>query len=91
MLAAAVPAFLAALRWEGRLAARGGQPLLDPELLRGRVFRTGLAVNAAFMAFFAGVFVISLTVQTGFGYSPLHSGLVFTPTVLLAVPPVDRR
>ncbi|MFD8703731.1 MFS transporter [Kitasatospora sp. NPDC059648] len=86
MLAAAVPAFLAALRWEGRLAARGGQPLLDPELLRGRVFRTGLAVNAAFMAFFAGfVFVISLTVQTGFGYSPLRSGLVFTPMAVLAM------
>ncbi|MBD0690229.1 MFS transporter [Streptomyces sp. CBMA123] len=86
MLAAAVPAALAALRWERRLAARGGQPLLDPELLRGRVFRTGLAVNAAFMAFFAGfVFVLSLTVQTGFGYSPLRSGLVFTPMAVLAM------
>ncbi|MET8627196.1 MFS transporter [Kitasatospora sp. NPDC004669] len=86
MLAAAVPAFLAALRWESRLAARGGQPLLDPELFRGRVFRTGLAVNAAFMAFFTGfVFVISLTVQTGFGYSPLRSGLVFTPMAVLAM------
>ncbi|MFJ4191382.1 MFS transporter [Kitasatospora sp. NPDC089509] len=86
MLAAAVPALLAALRWEHRLAARGGQPLLDPALLRSRVFRTGLAVNAAFMAFFAGfVFVISLTVQTGFGYSPLRSGLVFTPMAVLAM------
>ncbi|MER7845378.1 MFS transporter [Kitasatospora sp. NPDC096077] len=86
MLAATVPALLAALRWEHRLAARGGQPLLDPALLRSRVFRTGLAVNAAFMAFFAGfVFVISLTVQTGFGYSPLRSGLLFTPMAVLAM------
>ncbi|MFD8783143.1 MFS transporter [Kitasatospora sp. NPDC059599] len=86
MLAAAVPALLATLRWERRLAARGGQPVLDPDLLRSRVFRTGLAVNAAFMAFFAGfVFVLSLTVQTGFGYSPLRSGLVFTPMAVLAM------
>ncbi|KJS61209.1 MFS transporter [Streptomyces rubellomurinus] len=86
MLAAAVPAFLAALRRERRLAARGGQPLLDPQLLRGPVFRTGLAVNAAFMAYFAGfVFVLALTLQTGFGYSPLRSGLVFTPMAVLAM------
>ncbi|MEV1177026.1 MFS transporter [Nonomuraea sp. NPDC049784] len=86
LLPASVPAFWAALAWERRLAARGGQPLLDLTLFRGKVFTTGLAINAAFMAFFTSfVFVVSLTLQTGFGFNALGAGLVFTPMAVLAM------
>ncbi|MEV5751391.1 MFS transporter [Actinoallomurus sp. NPDC052308] len=86
LLVSSVPVFWAALTWERRLAARGGQPLLDLTLFRGKVFTIGLAINAAFMAFFTSfIFVISLTLQTGFGYSALGAGLIFTPTAVLAM------
>ncbi|WP_433174287.1 MFS transporter [Actinoallomurus sp. CA-150999] len=86
LLVSSVPAFSAAVIWERRLAARGGQPLLDLTLFHRKVFTIGMAINAAFMAFFAGyIFVISLTLQTGFGYSPLRAGLIFTPTAVLAM------
>ena len=38
------------------------------------------------MAFFTSfIFVISLTLQTGFGYSALGAGLIFTPMAVLAM------
>ncbi|MGW3073235.1 hypothetical protein [Kitasatospora sp. NPDC001132] len=60
------------------LGREAGRPLWAWAMLAAAV--------PVFMAFFAGfVFVISLTVQTGFGYSPLYSGLVLILTALLAV------
>jgi EmrB/QacA subfamily drug resistance transporter len=86
LLACSVPAMAAALRWERRLSAAGGQPLLDIGLFRNRVFNLGLAVNAAFMVFFpSSTFVLSLVLQNGLGLSALRAGLCFAPMAMLAM------
>lgn len=86
LLAASVPAMTVAVWWERRLTAGGGQPLLDLTLFRSPVFNVGLAVNAAFMLFFAStVFVLSLVLQNGLGLTSLHAGLCFAPMAALAM------
>ncbi|MDQ4109723.1 MAG: hypothetical protein M3306_01295 [Actinomycetota bacterium] len=76
----------AALLWERRVARRGGQPLLDLALFRSKVFNAGLAINAAFMAFFTSyLFCLSLLLQSGLRFSALHAGLIFAPTAVLAM------
>ncbi|MEU5366934.1 MFS transporter [Streptomyces sp. NPDC005925] len=80
MMALSVPFFIAFGRWELRLSARGGQPLISPSLLRLRGYRSG---NAVFLAFFAGnaglFFVLAVQLQSGLGYSAIESGLLFAP------------
>ncbi|GAA3164043.1 MFS transporter [Planomonospora alba] len=79
-LTAAVPAAVAFLVWERRLAARGGSPLIDPALFRLRTFAAGNAIAVAFFAGNAGLFfVLTLQLQNGMGYSPLAAGLTFVP------------
>ncbi len=70
--------------YEGRLARRGGAPLISPRVLRVpgmglAVFRLGtvMAVNAGFL------FVLSLHVQGGLGYSALRAGLTFAPMAMV--------
>ncbi|WP_223198688.1 MFS transporter [Solihabitans fulvus] len=79
-MAASVPALVGTLAWERRIARRGGEPLLDLALFRAGSFRTGLAVNVAFMASFSSLmFTVTLLLQAGLGASPLHAGLTFAP------------
>ncbi|MFK4149198.1 MFS transporter [Streptomyces sp. NPDC004065] len=68
-------------RWERRVAARHGQPLLDPRLLTGtRGYASGAAVGALYFVGFSGVWLVfALFFQNGLGYSPLQSGLAVTP------------
>jgi EmrB/QacA subfamily drug resistance transporter len=62
-----------------RLAARGGTPLMPPELFRSRGVTVGLAAQLLFWSGQASFFlVLSLYLQLGRGMSALHSGLVFT-------------
>ncbi|MFE0464892.1 MFS transporter [Kitasatospora sp. NPDC058965] len=93
-LVASVPAMLVALLWEKKLAARGGQPLLDLALFANRGFRLGLAVNVAFMASFtSGIFVLSLLLQSGLHLTALQAGLAFGPMAVLGMagPMVGRK
>jgi MFS family permease len=86
MLAASVPAGALAVRYEQRVAARGGAPLLDLSLFRAPGFSAGIGIAVAFMAFFTStLFVTSLLLQTGLGLSPLQAGLSFGPFCLAAV------
>ncbi|MFD0021418.1 MFS transporter [Streptomyces sp. NPDC058382] len=69
--------------YETRLAARGGTPLIALGVLRiPGIARAALrillvmAVNAGFL------FVMTLHVQGGLGYSALRSGLMFVPTAV---------
>ncbi|MGW0672795.1 MFS transporter [Streptomyces sp. NPDC002746] len=69
--------------YETRLAARGGAPLIAPGVLRvPGIARAALrvllvmGVNAGFL------FVMTLHVQGGLGYSALRSGLMFVPTAV---------
>ena len=77
---AAAPVLLGAFALQQRrLAARGGTPLMPPELFASRAFVVGLAAQMLFWSGQASFFlVLSLYLQLGRGMSALHSGLVFT-------------
>ncbi|WP_433498950.1 MFS transporter [Sphaerimonospora sp. CA-214678] len=80
MMVLAVPFFAVFWRWEHRLSAGGGQPLISPELLRLRGYRSGNAVFLAFFACNAGMFfILAVQLQSGLGYTALQSGLLFAP------------
>ena len=79
-MVAAVPVLLATLRYENRLHARDGQPVLDTHMVRERVFAAGMVISAGYLAFFAGFMLcLTLLLQDGLGLSPLHAGLAFAP------------
>ncbi len=70
--------------WERRVAARGGQPLLDVRLLRGTPgYASGAALGTAYFVGFSGIWlVLALYFQNGLGYTPLQSGLAVTSFAL---------
>jgi MFS family permease len=78
-------ALLAAFaRRERRVAARAGQPLLDPRLVTAtRGYAAGAAIATLYFVGFSGVWLVfALYLQNGEGYSPLLSGLAVTPFAL---------
>ncbi|NRQ40664.1 MFS transporter, partial [Nonomuraea sp. NN258] len=80
VLACAVPVFALFLVRERWLAARGGQPILDPALLRVRAFAGGLAVCLLFFGALGSFFLLlSLYLQLGTGRGVLDTGLVILP------------
>ncbi|HTJ68014.1 MAG TPA: MFS transporter [Actinospica sp.] len=79
-MVAAVPVLLATLRYEHRLHARDGQPILDTQMVRERVFAAGMVISGGYLAFFAGFMLcLTLLLQDGLGLSPLRAGLAFAP------------
>ncbi|MGW5862201.1 MFS transporter [Streptomyces sp. NPDC055239] len=83
-MGSAVVLFALFCGYESRLARSGGTPLIAPRVLRIpgmglAVFRIGtaMAVNAGFL------FVLTLHVQGGLGYSALRAGLTFGPTAVV--------
>lgn len=77
---AAVPVLIACfLRYEARLAQRGGMPLVDPGLLRIPSFRRGVLVGTLF--FFTTGFYLLFAIynQEGRGIDPLNTGLAIVP------------
>ncbi|HEX4811300.1 MAG TPA: MFS transporter, partial [Nonomuraea sp.] len=79
-MAASVPVFALTWRWQRVLRARGGQPVLDPELLRVHSYLAGVGSIVAFMAYFAAfMFTLTLLLQGGMGMTALQAGLAFAP------------
>jgi MFS family permease len=75
---------LAALfvRIERRVAARGGDPLLNLAVLRSPGMSTGLvALLIGMISFGALLFTLALHLQAGLGDSALRAGLTFAPSV----------
>jgi len=69
--------------WEARTARRGGQPLLDPGLVRTAGYAPGLAIGLVYFIGYTGIWlVLALFFQDGLGYTPLRSGLAVTPFAL---------
>ncbi len=69
--------------YERRLAARGGAPLVRPELFRNRGFAGGLPIAFLFLASYASfLLLLAIYLQAGLGFSPLHSGAVYTPAAV---------
>lgn len=71
---------VAFVRWEHRVTARGGAPLLDPRLVSGTPgYAAGVGLVSVYFVGFSGIWlVLALYFQDGLGYSPLMSGLSVT-------------
>jgi MFS family permease len=79
-LSFAAAAVLLAFFWgqERRLAARGSEPLVHPELFRERAFAVGLLAQLVFWMGQASFFLVfALYAQQGRGLSALGAGTVF--------------
>jgi EmrB/QacA subfamily drug resistance transporter len=64
---------------DSRHQSRGAATLLPTPLLKVPAFGAGIAVQLAFSAAMSGsVLVLTLWVQAGQGWSPIHAGLVLT-------------
>ncbi|MFF4651599.1 MFS transporter [Streptomyces sp. NPDC001380] len=81
--------------WELRLVRTGGDPLVRVTVLRNRAVRTGISTQLMLILVPNGVlFLIPVFLQTAFGFSALHCGVVLLPITLglmAAAPPTARR
>lgn len=70
--------------YESRLARRGGAPLIAPRVLRHPGMGSAVVRILAVMAVNGGfLFVLTLHIQGGLGYSALRAGLTFAPTAVV--------
>ncbi|MBM6399087.1 MFS transporter [Phycicoccus sp. MQZ13P-5] len=81
LLLLVAPLGVAFVRHERAVVGAGGSPLLDLGLLRTTPgYASGIAVGSLYFTGFTGVFlVLSVYLQDGLGYTPLHAGLLLTP------------
>jgi EmrB/QacA subfamily drug resistance transporter len=79
-MAASVPMFGVFVAYEVAKDRRDGSPLVQLSLFRRRSFAVGIAIA---VTFFLGVtsfaLILTLFLQTGMGFQPLHAGLTFLP------------
>ncbi|MGB6457391.1 MAG: MFS transporter [Streptosporangiaceae bacterium] len=79
-MAASVPVFAAFVGYEVAKERRDGSPLVQLSLFRRRSFGVGIAIA---VTFFLGVtsfaLILTLFLQVGMGFQPLHAGLTFLP------------
>ena len=81
-LAASVPVLIAFVALQRRIADRGGYPLVNLHILRGRALPWGLASQAAATGtYYTMLFTLALYLQQGLGRGPLYSGLALLPWV----------
>jgi EmrB/QacA subfamily drug resistance transporter len=72
--------------WERRMATRDARPLVHLKVLRIRGYAVGTIVATAFYAGFTGIFlVLSLFLQQGLKYTPLHAALTTLVFTLVSV------
>jgi EmrB/QacA subfamily drug resistance transporter len=82
-LAAALPVLGLFLSWERRLERRGGAPLVRLRLFAERGFAAGVPMACLFMLAYGGfVFVLSVYLQSGLGFTPLRAGLTASPSAV---------
>ncbi len=72
-------ALVAFVRHEGRLSARGLDPLVELSLFRGRRFSMGVAMGVLFYMLSAFYLTFSVYLQAGLGASPLQAGMATLP------------
>ncbi|MBC2643499.1 MULTISPECIES: MFS transporter [unclassified Rhodococcus (in: high G+C Gram-positive bacteria)] len=83
MLLCSVPVLIAFVVYEWRLGRRGGDPVLRLQLFTDRAFSLGAAIAFVFFGTLTSlIFTISLTLQFGFGFSPLRAGVMTLPWAL---------
>ena len=77
-LALAVPVLLAFVLFELALQQRGRAPLVSMRLFRDRAFSLGLVMTVTFFGGLSAFFMtVTVSLQEGFGFGPLATGLVF--------------
>lgn len=98
MLVAAAPVSAGFLRFERRVRARGGSPLVNPELFRVPSYRAGNVITILVgLACSALPLYLVLTLQLGFGRNALSAALVACPMPIanmagsLVAAPLVRR
>lgn len=80
LLVAAVPVAWMFVRWQHHQAAAGAPQLLPVDLMRNGNFMGGALVASLFFSAVPGFFVVfALFLQTGYGLTPLQSGLTTVP------------
>jgi MFS family permease len=68
------------LSWQRRLGARGGEPLVDPDLLDEPQLRSGLSTFAVQFLLMSGAFyLISVFLSVAVGLSPIGTGVRLLP------------
>lgn len=83
MMASSVVLFVAFGTQQRRRSRRGRDPLVLPSVFAHRGFTAGLVVLLLFFAGMGGVLLtMSVFLQTGEGFSPIHAGVVFIPMSL---------
>jgi EmrB/QacA subfamily drug resistance transporter len=79
-MAAAAPMLAVFIAWERAKDRRDGSPLVQLDLFRQRAFAVGIAIA---VTFFLGItsfaLILTLFLQIGLGFGPLHAGLTFLP------------
>ncbi|HSR83738.1 MAG TPA: MFS transporter [Streptosporangiaceae bacterium] len=79
-MAAAAPMLAVFIAWERATDRSDGSPLVQLGLFRERAFAVGIAIA---VTFFLGVtsfaLILTLFLQIGLGFGPLHAGLTFLP------------
>ena len=93
-LGASLAAFAAFTGFEGRLAARGGDPVINLRLLARPAVAWELTANfARTSTYFAMLFVLAQYLQQGLGRSATYSGLILVSWVAAfgVAAPVTRR
>jgi EmrB/QacA subfamily drug resistance transporter len=79
-MAAAAPVLAVFVAWERVKDRRDGSPLVQLSLFRERAFAVGIAIA---VTFFLGItsfaLILTLFLQIGLGFEPLHAGLTFLP------------
>jgi EmrB/QacA subfamily drug resistance transporter len=80
LLAGVAPVLAAFLAHERRVIRTGATPLIALHLLGVRTIRLGLVASVMFFLGLGVFFVVmTVTLQAGFGYTPLRTGLLFLP------------
>jgi EmrB/QacA subfamily drug resistance transporter len=79
-MAVSAPVFVLFVLYERVKTRKDGSPLVELSLFRDRSFSIGMSIA---VAFFMGVasfaLVLTLFLQTGMSFTPLHAGLTFLP------------
>jgi len=79
-MAASAPVFALFVWYERIKDRRDGSPLVPPRLFRERGFSAGMAIAVTFFMGIASFgLVLTLFLQLGLGFTPLHAGLTFLP------------
>jgi len=80
MAVASAPVLVAFLIYEKRRGERGDSPLIELLIFTDRAFAVGsLMALLFFSVLITFFFTVSLTLQSGFGFTALHSGLTTLP------------